>query len=450
MNDPRARFDAAIAAGSESRDRVQRSRTWLGLGVSFAILVIWAIYVTAASHWGRVGDHWASGLTMVFGSFVAGSTPQGGGAVAFPVFTKVLDVDAELARTFSLCIQSIGMGAASAAIILNRRLIVWRAVAIALPAASVAFLFGLFVLGRPDDPFWPSHLPGPYVKVTFTLIVAAMAVVVYVGYRVHLLERLVVLPVTGPRVIACLVVGGLLGGLASSLVGSGADVFVYLAVVVLIGISPRVGVPTSVIVMTGVSILGMIVLGIIDSQLSIELNAAGQVTGLGGEAIGAGADGVVEFGATEPLEASRYDLFGLWLAAVPVVGFGAPLGSWASSRVTDRQLVRFVVALAVAETVTTIIFLDGLLQNPDGALIAYAIIGAVVVIGGLWLLERYRRPLLGLPPVDLDRSFTRVRLDTGPQFREQLAATDEDDANDDEDEEDADDDKAASVRRDEQ
>ena len=44
-----------------------------------------------------------------------------------------LDVDAEVARTFSLCIQSIGMGAASAVIILNRRLIVWRAVAVALP-----------------------------------------------------------------------------------------------------------------------------------------------------------------------------------------------------------------------------------------------------------------------------------------------------------------------------
>lgn len=95
---------------------------------------------------------------------------------------------------------------------------------------------------------------------------------------------------------------------------------------------------------------------------------------------------------------------------------------------TDRQLVRFVVALAIAETVTTVIFLDGLLQGPDGALIVYAIVGAITVIGGLWLLERFRRPLLGLPLVDLDKSFTRLRLDTGPQFREQLAAIDEPDS----------------------
>ena len=291
MTDSRSNFHAAIAAGSESRDRTQRSRSWLGLGVSFAILIIWLLYVTAASHWGRVGDHWASAVTMVFGSFVAGSTPQGGGAVAFPVFTKMLDVDAEVARTFSLCIQSIGMGAASAAIIINRRVIVWRAVAIALPAASLAFFFGLFVMGRPDDPFWPSRRPGAYVKVTFTLIVAAMAVVMYLGYRVHLLERLVALPIAGPRVIACLVAAGILGGLASSLVGSGADVIIYLAVVVLLGVSPRVGIPTSVIVMTGVSILGLVVLGIFDAQLSIDLNAAGQVSGLGGEPLGAGTGG---------------------------------------------------------------------------------------------------------------------------------------------------------------
>ncbi len=343
--------------------------------------------------------------------------------MAFPVFTKLLDVDAQVARSFSLCIQAVGMGAAATAIVLTRRVVEWRAVAVTLPAALTGFLAGALLLGRGDEPFWPSRLPGPYVKVTFTLIIAAMAVVVFLGFRVHLLERLVAMPIAGGRVLGALVVTGLVGGLASSLVGSGADVLLYVTVVVLIGVSPRVGVPTSVVVMAGVSLAGLVVMGLIDGQLAVGLDKAGRVNELGGDAVGRSADGAVAFGAGEPLDPGRYDLFGFWLAAAPVVAFGAPLGSWAVAKVTDRQLVRFVVLLATAETLSTVIFLDGLLREPDPALIAYAVIGAIVVVGGLWMLERYRRLVLGLPPVDLDRSFTRSRLDTGPRFREQLAGT---------------------------
>ncbi len=422
MTDPAA-FESAIEAGRQRREAVQRQRARVALGMSTTILVIWVVYVTIAGHWGRVGDHWASALTMLFGSFVAGSTPQGGGAVAFPVFTKVLEVDAQVARSFSLCIQAVGMGSAATAIVLTRRVVEWRAVAATLPAAIAGFFVGAFLLGRSDEPFWPSRLPGAYVKVTFTLIVAAMAVVVYLGFRVHLLERLEAMPIAGARVLTALVVTGLVGGLASSLVGSGADVFLYLTVVVLVGVSPRVGVPTSVVVMAGVSVVGFLVMGILDGQLAIGLDEAGRVTELGGEAVGRSPDGAVAYGATAALDPDRYDLFGFWLAAAPVVAFGAPLGSWAVARVTDRQLVRFVVLLATAETLSTVVFLDGLVREPDGALIAYALVGAVIVIGGLWMLERYRRRVLGLPAVDFDKSFTRTRLDAGPRFREQLAGT---------------------------
>ena len=60
-------------------------------------------------------------LTMTAGSFVAGATPTGGAAVAFPVFTKVLQIPTNEARTFGLMIQSIGMTSA-ALFILQKRL----------------------------------------------------------------------------------------------------------------------------------------------------------------------------------------------------------------------------------------------------------------------------------------------------------------------------------------
>ncbi len=50
---------------------------------------------------------------MTFGSFVAGSTFLGGGAVAFLTLTKMLLVDPVTAKSFSLAIQSVGMTAAS-------------------------------------------------------------------------------------------------------------------------------------------------------------------------------------------------------------------------------------------------------------------------------------------------------------------------------------------------
>jgi uncharacterized membrane protein YfcA len=412
-------FSAIVEAGRSHRERTTRDRTRQALTLSFGVLILWLVFVTVQGHWGRVGDQWASALTMVFGSFVAGSTPQGGGAVAFPVFTKVLDIDTPVARSFSLCIQTIGMGTAAAAIIINRRAVAWRAVAIAAPAAVVGFLISALLLGRSDEPFWPSRLPGPYVKVTFTLLVAAMAVVVYLGYRVHLLERIEKLDISGPRVIGAIATAGIVGGVASSLTGSGADVILYLAVVVVIGVTPRIGVPTSVVVMAVVSIVGFIVYGLVDGQLDITITGD-EVTAIGGQSVTANSNGIAVFGDGPGVDASRYDLFGLWLAAAPVVAFGAPLGSWVSSLASDRQLVRFVVALALLETVSTVIFLEGLVIDPDPALIAYSIVGAIIVISGLWACKEYRRQLLGLPPVDLSQPFTRSRLDAGPEFREQL------------------------------
>lgn len=399
-----------------------RRRARAALGVSFAVLVVWLVFVTAAGHWGRVGDHWAAALTMVFGSFVAGSTPQGGGAVAFPVFTKLLDIETAVARSFSLCIQTIGMVSASLSIIINRRAVEWKAVAVAGPVAIAAFLASSYLLGLPDEPFWPSRLPSAYVKVTFTLIVAAMAVVIWIGYRSQIVERIHAFPFSGPRVWAGLVVAAVLGGVASSLTGSGADVLAYVMVVVIVGVTPRIGVPTSVLVMACVSVAGFVLYGIVDGQLNTLLED-GNVVAVGGASVGVGEGGDVVYGAGG-VDASRYDLYGMWLAAAPVVAFGAPLGAWASSLASDRQLVRVIIALAATETISTVVFLDGLIVNPDPALIGFALIGGLVTVLGLALLRKHRRLILGLPAVDTDQSFTRDRLDTGPSFRDQLAETD--------------------------
>ena len=81
-------------------------------------------------------------LFVVFGSFLAGSTPAGAGAVAFPVFTKALDIVPEVARTFTLSIQAIGLTVASIIILISRRNIEPRAVAVGVPVGLAGFFLG--------------------------------------------------------------------------------------------------------------------------------------------------------------------------------------------------------------------------------------------------------------------------------------------------------------------
>lgn len=416
-------IDAIVGSARSARSADSRWRARAALGVSVGVTVGWLLWVTIFGLWGRVVDNWISAVTMLFGSFVAGATPQGGGAVAFPVFTKGLKVPSEVARTFSLCIQTMGMGAASAGILIRRRRFDIKGFKIALPVAIVGFLAGYYLLSDRSQPFSPSILPGAYVKVGFTLLIAAMAYVTFLGYRVHALQVRPRVTRFSGRYVTTLSACAFLGGVISSQVGSGADVLVYLALVVLAGLSPGVGVPTSVLVMTTVSIIGFVIMGIIEGQLFVELDAIGDVVGLGGEAVRAGPDGA-EFGPGPGLDASRYDLFGMWIAAVPVVAWGGPLGSLVSSKMTDRKLVVFVVILAVAEVATTVIFLSDL--RSDMALLAFAIIGMVTLFTALGWLQRNRVRILQLDPVSGATTLTRAGLDFGPKYKEQLGGGESD------------------------
>ena len=421
-------IDAIVGSARTARDADSRRRARAALGVSVGVTVVWLVWVTAAGQWGRTVDNWISAVTMVFGSFVAGSTPQGGGAVAFPVFTKGLNVPSEVARTFSVCIQTIGMGAASAGILIRRRRVDINGFKIALPVAIVGFLIGYYLLSDRSQPFSPSILPGAYVKVGFTLLIAAMAYVTFLGYRVHALQVRPRVTRFSGRYVSTLASCAFLGGVISSQVGSGADVLVYLALVVLAGLSPGVGVPTSVLVMTTVSIIGFLIMGIIEGQLFVELGALGDVVAVGGDAVTVGPDGAV-FGTGPGLEASRYDLFGLWIAAVPVVAWGGPLGSLVSSKLSDRKLVVFVVILALAEVATTIIFLSDLRSNT--ALLAFAVIGMVTLFTALGWLQRNRVRILQLDPVSGATTLTRTGVDFGPKYREQLGGVDQQPATED-------------------
>lgn len=389
------------SAAADRRRRADAVRR-RGLVPSLLVTAVWLIWVVAAGHIGRVATHWIAAVTMTFGSFVAGATPQGGGAVAFPVFTKGLEIPSEVARSFSLCIQTVGMGAAAVAMLLRGQRLAWRALAIAVPSAITGFVLSYLLLSDRSTPFSTSLLPGAYVKVGFTVLTTATAAATWWSYRSQLVEVRDAADRYSTRFLVVLVGLALLGGAASAQVGSGSDVLLFLGLVILAGLSPRVGVATSVVAMAVVSAFGFIWLGVVGGQL------ATQVEG----------DSVVSVGGTDvrdlAMDAARFDLFGLWLAAVPVVAWGAPLGALVTSRVTDRRLVAAVLALAAIEVVTTVLFVEELRTDP--AVLAFGIVGVAVTLVTLVVLRHHRVRLLGVDAVDVDSVLTRTNVDVGPRL----------------------------------
>ncbi|WP_297691047.1 NAD-dependent DNA ligase LigA, partial [uncultured Eudoraea sp.] len=77
---------------------------------------------------------------------------------------------------------------------------------------------------------------------------------------------------------------GFIGGVVTSLIGSGADVFAFLFLVIVAGLHPRIAVPTSVIIMALVSVVGLVTLGVAHGQLNTEV-IDGMVVAVGGSAI---------------------------------------------------------------------------------------------------------------------------------------------------------------------
>lgn len=58
-------------------------------------------------------DYYPMSIAMIFGSMIAGSTPLGGGVVAFPIAVLVIGLTPAQGRDFTLIIQAVGMNAAA-------------------------------------------------------------------------------------------------------------------------------------------------------------------------------------------------------------------------------------------------------------------------------------------------------------------------------------------------
>lgn len=269
---------------------------WLGLGRGHAIAAIRA--------------HWPVSVTMTLGSLVGGGTSEGGGAVAFPAFTKVLMIPADQARTFTYAIQAVGMTAASLCILWLRVPIERRALLLAAPAGVVGVLVSTTLIA-------PS-VPLPIVRVYFTVLLTSLAIALMVLRLRRLHDRNELIPVFGRRERLILIGTGLLGGLLSGLVGVGENTVAFIVLVLLFRVSEKIATPTTVILMTVVSVAAFF------------------------------SHAVLLRDFTAPV--TDY-----WLAAVPIVVVGAPLGAVICARLSARTICTILIALIAVEFVSTLV-----------------------------------------------------------------------------------------------
>lgn len=279
-----------------------------GYPLALAIfLMVWAAYMTVSHNWVLYELYWPMPLTMAFGSFVAGSTPQGGAAIAFPVFTKVLHIPTAEARTFGLMIQSVGMVMASWFIISRRMSIMPKVILWATTGSILGMVWGTFWL----------VLPGAYSRVLYTLVLSMFGVALFISRWVIPCPPRYQLPSEGRRIILLFGIAGLIGGVVSAQTGSGVDVVTFIVLVLAFGIYEKISIPTTVIIMALTSLFGFFLHGVVLADIGIVWN--------------------------------------YWLVAAPVVAVGAPMGAYFAYRINRDVLLGFIMLLIAAEMITTIL-----------------------------------------------------------------------------------------------
>ncbi len=255
------------------------------LATSLTLLIVWSVWaamMASGGRWALFRDNWFMSLTMALGSFIAGATSEGGGAVAFPAMTLGFGIVPSTARDFSLMIQAVGMNAAAIAIFATGIRIERHALLFSSIGGAIGIILGLEFVA-------PLMAPA-YAKMFFTATWLSFAFALYWINRYH--DREVHEGITNflPRHALLLFGTGLVGGTITSITGSGLDIATFALLVLRLRICERVATPTSVVLMGINALVGALWKGGVRGELA--------------------------------LEAWNY-----WWVCVPIVVVGAPLGA---------------------------------------------------------------------------------------------------------------------------
>lgn len=318
------------------------------------MMLLWIILFYNFNSIAFLVDHWYYPAIMVLGAFVAGLTPEGGGAVAFPVLSVFLDIDRGMARDFSLMIQSIGMTSASIWILTRRgnRLASYRPLLGYIPVAFLGFVLGMQLL---------QAIPVYVIQALFLSLIMTFALA-YVAskHRGNRMELRALMPRDRAALGAIL----LAGGMCASLFGTGADIVLYTLLVTRFRMNEKIATHHSIMLMASISILGF--------------------------AYRAFWDGTIM-----PYQIQT------WLCAFPVVLFMAPFGSYILSRLNVEWMLRGIVLLNIFQMV----YFN--LKSPSIEKLLVSLLFSSLLFAAFWLtLARIARN---------DRALAAAKVPVGPE-----------------------------------
>ena len=298
------------------------------------LLVFWLFVLMSKVGFERYITHFPIPLTMVAGGFISGFTICGGGAVSFPIFSKVLDMDPSVARDFSLAIQSFGMTFASITILLRKIKIEKNVVICCSFGGIIGVIMGNILI--------VPKISSTSMKLLFTLVIASFGIVLCLKNYIFdksSTEGYETVQNFNVNKVAILILIGIVGGNFTAVLGTGIDIIAFSIVTLLFKIDEKVLNPTSDIIMAFISIIGF--------------------------------SYRVFFGGGMEVEAMlNFPL------AVPVVTLMAPIGAIVASKISRMSIVNSLLFFIVLEITTTFILMKLSLNT---------IIASIGILIGLFL-----------------------------------------------------------------
>jgi uncharacterized protein len=292
-----------------SKKTAQRNIPVLYFAFLVLVLSCWGYYVSGLPNLDFVSRRWAAMLTMLFGSFIAGASPEGSAAVAYPVFTLLLEIPPAVARNFAFAIQSIGMTSAALLIFGLRIKVEWNYIAF----VTIGGLFGL-VFGT----YYVVPLISPVIaKLFFVSLWLSFGIALWIENRRPHRQVFDSIQNFNRNDKVRLVIFGLIGGIISSIFGTGINIFTFCLMTIYYRVNEKVATPSSVIIMTIETLFGL-------------------------------------FLHTQIINDFQPEAFELWLACVPVVVFFAPLGAFVISRLPRESIAKILYVILVVQFVGAI------------------------------------------------------------------------------------------------
>ncbi|PFX18919.1 hypothetical protein AWC38_SpisGene16693 [Stylophora pistillata] len=193
---------------------------------------------------------------------VLGMTSEGGGTVAFPIMTLAFSIAPEVARDFSLMIQSCGMTAAAFTILWMHVQLEWHSITL----CSIGGIFGMIIGLEFIDP----QLTPAQKKMGFVCVWFAFAFALFLLNRYHKRKTYTTIPEFKLWKLIVLLLTGLIGGIFSAIAGSGVDICSFSVLTLLFRVSEKTATPTSVVLMAGNTAVGFYWRQVIQQAVSAE------------------------------------------------------------------------------------------------------------------------------------------------------------------------------------